>query len=808
MYDNKFTFTEEFIEHVEKDIYFRDVHLFLKRVKNVIRMKNVSQVRKNLFICLRDLTLQWYISKLSENIKNLLRYDNEVEYWEKELLKKFKESVSVVMISLVKEKYTTNDVRRRKEFREYADVILRVAKFADLISKINQILFIYNEIDVEFQRNLSMSKIDIKLNSFLTDLDDRKNVWWQLADRKRSDENFYEFSINNQSFYEYLKYDNIQSEYQKFKTDRSDSSRFSQYDESQRYDQIYDDNRSYQSRDYSSSYSADYQNLSDKINFNSSSALYSKISSPQNDINRIQRSFLNSNQISNDNEFSSRSDQIRNISLKNDSLAAESIRLNWTSRSTFSFRSNEFDRKNDEYKSKIYNAEMNESNLKQKYSHENEYEKKYSSENQNQDWDVSVNFVDYDDQSNELYYEKITMNSDEKYETFAKFVEIEVFCIKCKKIFSFKNKLHKHLKKDCKTMKSAKAVHEKFVQSIEKTDSKTFRSASMKSTDMTDSKIFISTNSIIMKFTTFTSNKNYELTFRKWNYAETLIKLRLDFDEDFVCLNTRTEASLTNKNFVLKRLSEAHIHLMTSSLIVKDIDANVHEIKEYVNFSIYLSSKNNPIKMTEIHREMHLMKNLKANMLIDNDILKPKKIIIDVQDKKTIIRNCQDLIIDVKIHQRESFVRRNVVAQFVNIILSESYAKIPYKMKDLLSNRDFLFKSSSAISIFIYAHVIDARTTEVIVRNEFAKAMKISRNFKLEIAQEIQYDDCFYASQKHHLVLQVSKKNHITKRLKIDRAIESLSKFSAEISKIRMSANQVDEKIEGKISFDVIAYED
>jgi hypothetical protein len=247
---------------------------------------------------------------------------------------------------------------------------------------------------------------------------------------------------------------------------------------------------------------------------------------------------------------------------------------------------------------------------------------------------------------------------------------------------------------------------------------------------------------------------------------------------------------------------------MTSSLIVKDIDANVHEIKEYVNFSIYLSSKNNPIKMTEIHREMHLMKNLKANMLIDNDILKPKKIIIDVQDKKTIIRNCQDLIIDVKIHQRESFVRRNVVAQFVNIILSESYAKIPYKMKDLLSNRDFLFKSSSAISIFIYAHVIDARTTEVIVRNEFAKAMKISRNFKLEIAQEIQYDDCFYASQKHHLVLQVSKKNHITKRLKIDRAIESLSKFSAEISKIRMSANQVDEKIEGKISFDVIAYED
>jgi hypothetical protein len=58
MYDNKSTFTEEFIEHVDKNTYFRNVHLFLKRVKDVIRVKDVNQVRENLFICLRRLTLQ------------------------------------------------------------------------------------------------------------------------------------------------------------------------------------------------------------------------------------------------------------------------------------------------------------------------------------------------------------------------------------------------------------------------------------------------------------------------------------------------------------------------------------------------------------------------------------------------------------------------------------------------------------------------------------------------------------------------------------------------------------------------------
>jgi hypothetical protein len=68
------------------------------------------------------------------------------------------------------------DVRKRREFREYAEMILRAAKSAELISKISQIFLIYNEIDVEFQRDISMLKADTKLDSFLIDLNDRKNV--------------------------------------------------------------------------------------------------------------------------------------------------------------------------------------------------------------------------------------------------------------------------------------------------------------------------------------------------------------------------------------------------------------------------------------------------------------------------------------------------------------------------------------------------------------------------------------------------------------------------------------------------------
>jgi hypothetical protein len=299
MYDNKSMFTEEFIEHVEKNTYFRNVHLFLKRVKDVAKVKNVAQVRENLFTCLRELALQWYTFELSENIKNLLRYEQDIKYWEKKLIKRFKESVSVAMTSLIKKKYIMKNARRRRESREYVEVILRVVKSAELISKISQIFLIYNEIDVKFQRDISMSKADTKLNNFLTDLDDKKNVWWQLIDRKRIDENSYENTHEYFAAYSTQYFTN----YSRFRNDRTRSFRFTS-SESSRYDQSYDENRTYQSRDFFSSYDD-----SDKTNFNS--FFFFKSQSNQNDINRIQKSsFADTNA----NSYSSRSDSFRNDS--------------------------------------------------------------------------------------------------------------------------------------------------------------------------------------------------------------------------------------------------------------------------------------------------------------------------------------------------------------------------------------------------------------------------------------------------------------------------------------------------------------
>jgi phage terminase large subunit-like protein len=136
---------------------------------------------------------------------------------------------------------------------------------------------------------------------------------------------------------------------------------------------------------------------------------------------------------------------------------------------------------------------IDESDQNQKHHNKHDYEKNYSESfesYQNQKTNMSINFVEFDDQKNELYYEEITINSKEKYETFASFVEIETFCITCKKVFSSRNKLHKHFK-NCKFAKIVK---------IKKTVSSSSKN---------------SKKSIIIKSTTSIFDKDYELAFRK-----------------------------------------------------------------------------------------------------------------------------------------------------------------------------------------------------------------------------------------------------------------------------------------------------
>ena len=58
MYNDKFVKNEIIIKHIDEETYFRNVHLFVERVRDMIVIKNVEVIRENLWMSLYNIVLK------------------------------------------------------------------------------------------------------------------------------------------------------------------------------------------------------------------------------------------------------------------------------------------------------------------------------------------------------------------------------------------------------------------------------------------------------------------------------------------------------------------------------------------------------------------------------------------------------------------------------------------------------------------------------------------------------------------------------------------------------------------------------
>lgn len=181
-YDNKSVSTGSPIEHTGKETYFRDVHLFVERARDLVVIKG-NMVRENLWMSLRGTALEWWTAELSPAEKRITRFGEGVEEWSTLLTGRFKEPATVAIDAVLRERYTIRDASSRRESREYAQKILRSVKDAGMTLVKNQLDIVYNGIDLELRRDIKKSEDAITINSFLMTLDDCKHEWWAYVSR-------------------------------------------------------------------------------------------------------------------------------------------------------------------------------------------------------------------------------------------------------------------------------------------------------------------------------------------------------------------------------------------------------------------------------------------------------------------------------------------------------------------------------------------------------------------------------------------------------------------------------------------------
>ena len=81
---------------------------------------------------------------------------------------------------------------------------------------------------------------------------------------------------------------------------------------------------------------------------------------------------------------------------------------------------------------------------------------------------------------------------------------------------------------------------------------------------------------------------------------------------------------------------------MSTPLKVRGIRASKHKSGEFASLSLYFQGKDNARQLVyaSLTCEIYLVEDLRANLLIENDIMSPEGFVINVKRKKALIGSC------------------------------------------------------------------------------------------------------------------------------------------------------------------------
>ena len=310
-------------------------------------------------------------------------------------------------------------------------------------------------------------------------------------------------------------------------------------------------------------------------------------------------------------------------------------------------------------------------------------------------------------------------------------------CRRCKKTLKSNNAFHRHLK-ICMKIVNANAivVHINFI------------------------KITISLSISIRSFDVdVNKNIDTDYDFKKYQYAFTEIFLTKHDDSTLICADTETEITLMNAEF-FSTIKNVLIRTMIIFITVRELNTDKHFTDKYVIVFMYFleKNKNDTTIKAKIIRKIHLINDLKTNMLLKNDILDSKKFDIFTSTSSTYIESCE---ITISIFIKNRFMSRSAFVHFTKTRIISSRIEISILIHKIsLSERDYLFEPAEA-NFFMYSHIIDIITNVILMRNDNAILIKIFRNLRLNKLIELKHSNALMInSQFANLAIRRLKSEH------------------------------------------------
>ena len=168
------------IVSVGKDVYYRNVVLFVQRLQNLVTFKGVALVKANIATSLRGSALEWYTSELNDFDYDTLNNDPGVKSWINTLFYRFKVPTSIAFGLLTNKTYSLDDARALRPLAQYVRAIMRHGIGCNIVDVANQLFFAYQGLARELRVFVSPPTESTKAVEFIRTLEEKQEVWHEM----------------------------------------------------------------------------------------------------------------------------------------------------------------------------------------------------------------------------------------------------------------------------------------------------------------------------------------------------------------------------------------------------------------------------------------------------------------------------------------------------------------------------------------------------------------------------------------------------------------------------------------------------
>ena len=180
-----------------KHVFYRDVYVFVDRLKDLAVQHDDAAVKNVITACFRGSAIMWYFMELIDLKRQLLR-DVELNKWYITLINRFKirTSTALAHLTISSSFYSLTELKQGTSSRAWIQQMLHFTKIVEITFMHNQLSLVWNRLHYTLRRDISESTSHTSLTQFLDHIDSKTSIWHEMITRKQ----FYTF-YNRQDSY-------------------------------------------------------------------------------------------------------------------------------------------------------------------------------------------------------------------------------------------------------------------------------------------------------------------------------------------------------------------------------------------------------------------------------------------------------------------------------------------------------------------------------------------------------------------------------------------------------------------------------